>query len=235
VRGDFGDSYVYRRATLTIIWERLLATVKLAFGSLFFVLFIGLSAGTISAINEYRLIDRLVMVVSFFFLAIPGFWLGLIFLYLFSFKLSWFPLGGYGGLRHLFLPSITMGLLHAPWYARMFRTSLLEVLKADYLITARAKGLANNQILLRHVLPNAIRPVITMAGMDLGQFLGGLIIIEIVFGWPGIGLVSFEAFQNMDVPLVMGTTLFVAFAVVVMNLIVDMSYGLIDPRVREGL
>jgi len=192
---------------------------------------IGLSLGALSALNEYSLVDRLVMAGSFFFLSVPGFWLGLILLYLFGFQVRLFPLGGYGGLKHVFLPALTIGLMYAPWYARMFRSSLLEVFRADFLTTARAKGLLPRHIFLRHVLPNAIKPVITMAGMDLASFLGGLVIIEIVFGWPGIGLLAWKAIFLMDIPVIMGIILFASFLVVMMNLVVDISYAFIDPRV----
>ena len=231
VHGDLGQSWRLKQDVSTIILDRLPATAQLALAGLFMELVIGLSLGTLSALNQYRLIDRLAMAGAFLFLSVPGFWLGLILLYFFGFKIRLFPLGGYNGLEHLILPSLTVGLMYSPWYARMFRSALMEAYKADYLITARAKGLPERHILLRHVLPNAIKPVITMAGMDIASFMGGLVVIEIVFGWPGIGLQTWNAIRLMDIPVIMGVVLFASLLVVTMNLIVDMSYALVDPRV----
>lgn len=231
VVGDLGTSWRMHEGVFTLILNRLPATAQLAVASIFLELVIGLTMGTISALRQYGIVDRIVMVSSFLFLSVPGFWLGLLMLYFFGFQLRWFPLGGYGTFNHLVLPALTVGLMYSPWYARLFRSSLLEVFKSDYLVTARAKGLTSRTIFLRHALPNAIRPMVTMTGMDLASFLGGVVVIEIVFGWPGIGLQAWDAIQFLDIPLIMGTVLFASFLVVVMNLIVDLSYILFDPRV----
>jgi peptide/nickel transport system permease protein len=160
--------------------------------------------------------------------------LGLILLYVFGYLIPIFPLGGPGGLSHLILPAVTLGLAGSAWYARMLRSSMLDILHADYVRTARAKGLPERLVLLRHALRNAIQPIVTMVGMDLGYYLGGIVLIEAVFSWPGIGYEMWKAIGNQDIPVIVGTITFAALAIVVMNFIVDMLYSVIDPRVRLG-
>jgi peptide/nickel transport system permease protein len=172
------------------------------------------------------------MLFSLMFVAAPSFWLGLIMLYVFAYKIPLFPLGGYGGLDHLFLPAVTLGIAGAAWYARLFRSTILDVLSADYVRTARAKGLQTGLVLLRHVIPNSIIPVITMLGMDLGTFLGGVVVIEAVFAWPGLGLQAWQALRNLDVPVIMGTVLFAGAVMTVLSLIIDISYSVLDPRIH---
>jgi peptide/nickel transport system permease protein len=172
------------------------------------------------------------MIVSLVLVAAPTFWLGLILLYLFAFKLPIFPLGGYGSLAHLFLPAFTLGIAGAAWYARLFRSTVLDVLNADYVRTARAKGLREHVLLVRHVVPNSILPVIAMLGMDLGTLLGGVVIVETVFGWPGLGQLAWQALRDLDVPIIMGTVLLAGLAMVLINLVTDLSFSIIDPRIR---
>jgi peptide/nickel transport system permease protein len=155
-------------------------------------------------------------------------------LYVFGYRIPIFPLGGPGGLSHLVLPAITLGLAGAAWYARMLRSSMLDVLNADYVRTARAKGLPESSVLLLHALRNAIQPIVTMVGMDLGYYLGGIVLIEAVFSWPGIGYEMWQAIGNLDIPVIVGTITFAAVAIVMMNFVVDMLYSVIDPRVRMG-
>jgi peptide/nickel transport system permease protein len=147
-------------------------------------------------------------------------------------QLGWFPIGGYGTWRHLVLPSLTIGILGAGWYARIMRSSMVEVLHQDYVRTARAKGLARMAIVFRHALPNAILPVIAMIGIDIGIFMGGIVVVESVFGWPGIGQLAWQAIQRVDIPIIMGVTLVSAFAIVLGNLLADIVAPLIDPRIR---
>ena len=172
--------------------------------------------------------------LALFGVAAPSFWLGLVLLYVFGYLVPILPLGGPGGLTHLILPAITLGLAGGAWYARMLRSSMLDVLHTDYVRTARAKGLTENDVLLRHALRNAIQPIVTMVGMDLGYYLGGIVLIEAVFSWPGIGYEMWQAIGNLDIPVIVGTITFAAVAIVVMNFIVDMLYSVIDPRVRLG-
>ena len=146
-------------------------------------------------------------------------------------KLGWFPLGGYGGVEHLLLPALTLGVLGSGWYARMTRSSMIEVLHQDFIRTARAKGLSRLRVIARHVLPNAIVPVIPMIGIDIGIFMGGLVVVESVFGWPGIGQLAWQAIQQVDIPVIVGVTTVPALAIVLGNLIADLTVPLVDPRI----
>jgi peptide/nickel transport system permease protein len=152
-------------------------------------------------------------------------------LYLFGFVLAVLPLGGYGTARHLVLPALTVGLAFSPWYARVLRSSLLEVLAADFVRTARAKGLPDRRVVFRHVVPNAVRPVLTLMGSDMAHYLGGLIVVEQVFGWPGVGALALEAIMNLDIPVIVGVVFLSGTAVALTNLLVDLLYGVLDPRV----
>jgi peptide/nickel transport system permease protein len=156
----------------------------------------------------------------------------LLLLYVFAVKLGWFPIGGYGTFAHLVLPALTLGLLGSGWYSRMMRSSMIDVLRADYIRTARAKGLGRSRVVLRHALPNAILPVIAMIGIDIGVFMGGIVVVESVFGWPGIGQLAWQAIQRVDIPIIMGVTLVSACAIVLGNLLADLITPLIDPRIK---
>jgi peptide/nickel transport system permease protein len=229
---DLGKSYLRNRPVLAQILDRFGATVQLALACVLMQLAIGLPIGVVSAVKQHSLSDRAAMLFSLLFLSAPPFWLGLMLLFLLGFLVPIFPLGGYGTPLHIVLPALTLGLSGSAWYARMLRSSMLEILSADYVRTARAKGLHEQIVVVRHALQNAIPPVLTMAGMDLGRFAGGLIVVETVFGWPGIGQLALEALYNFDVPMVMGVVLFGATLVVAMNLIVDVAYGFLDPRIK---
>ena len=232
LRADFGFSYVYNRPVLPEIVRRLPATVRLALGGVLVEVLLGIPIGVISAIRAHSLLDRILMVNAFVLLAAPMFWLGLLLLYLFGFRLSLFPLGGYGGVHHLVLPALTLGSGGIPWMARMTRSTMLDVMNSDYIRTARAKGLRESVVVVRHGLRNALIPIVTMFGMDLGAFLGGAVVVEAVFAWPGVGLLAWDAVRQMDIPMLMGTVMFAAFFIVLANLLVDTVYSLLDPRVR---
>lgn len=232
LRGNLGQSWRTKRDVSQILKERLPATGQLALGGLIVQLAIGLPVGLISAVKRGSWVDRGGMFFSLVLVAAPSFWLGLILLYAFAYKLPIFPLGGYGGFRYLFLPSLTLGVSGAAWYARLFRSTLLDVIGSDYVRTARAKGLQSHMVLLRHVIPNSIIPVLTMLGMDIGTFFGGVVIIESVYAWPGIGLQAWQALRNLDVPVIMGTVLFAGTVMTLANLAIDISYSAIDPRIR---
>jgi peptide/nickel transport system permease protein len=162
----------------------------------------------------------------------PQFVASLAMLYAFSVALDWFPVGGYGEFKHVVLPCLTLGLLGAGWYARMLRSSLMEVLTQDYIRTARAKGASALRVLLRHALRNALLPVVAMVGIDVGLFMGGAVVVESVFGWPGIGQLAWQATQQVDIPIIMGVTLVAACAIILGNLLADLVAPLIDPRIR---
>jgi len=232
LRGDLGTSFVQRRGVTDIILQRLPATAALAFAGVLLELLMGIPIGIISAVWQRSFWDRAFMLLALFGVAAPPFWLGLVLLYLFTYRLPLFPTGGVGGLSHLFLPAFTLGLAGGAWYARMLRSSMLDILQADYVRTARAKGLSEQAVLVRHALRNAIQPIVTMVGMDLGYYLGGVLLTEVVFSWHGIGKEMWQAVTKMDIPVVVGTVTFAAVAIVVMNFVVDLLYSAIDPRVR---
>ena len=172
------------------------------------------------------------MIFSFVGVSAPQFVIGILMLYVFAVRLGWFPIGGYGTFQHMVLPSLTLGLLGAGWYSRMMRSSLLDVLRQDYIRTARAKGLARWTILVRHAMPNAILPIVAMIGIDIGLFMSGIVVVESVFGWPGIGQLAWQAIQRVDIPIIMGVTIVSAFAIVLGNLLADLITPLIDPRIK---
>jgi peptide/nickel transport system permease protein len=234
LHGDLGESYYLRVPVIQLFRQRLGATVQLAILGVLFELLMGIPVGIISAVKSRTWIDRATMIGALVGVSAPRFWLGIILLYLLGFKLSLVPLGGYGTLRHAILPAFTLGVAGAAWYARMLRSSMLDILSADYIRTAHGKGLPRSLVLLRHAFPNAIQPVITMIGMDLGYYLGGVIVIESVFSWPGIGKELWFAIQNLDIPVITGGVTLAALAVVLMNFVADMVNAAIDPRIRLG-
>jgi peptide/nickel transport system permease protein len=231
---DFGFSYRYQTPVLPAILQRFPATAELALAGVFFELIIGLPIGILSAIRPGSFWDRATMVFTFVALAAPPFWLGLLFLFVFGVVLPVLPIGGYGGgaPQYLLLPALTLGLGGAAYYARLLRASLLDILKSDYVRTAWAKGLTERQVIQKHAIPNALTVIVSQLGMDLGYFLAGVVVIESVFAWPGIGKQAVDAIFTLDIPLVMGTVLFGALLIVTANVVVDISYTFLDPRVR---
>jgi ABC-type dipeptide/oligopeptide/nickel transport system permease component len=231
---DFGFSYRFQTPVLPAILQRFPATAELALAGVFFELIIGLPIGILSAIRPGSFWDRATMVFTFVALAAPPFWLGLLFLFVFGVLLPVLPIGGYGGgaPQYLLLPALTLGLGGAAYYARLLRASLLDILKSDYVRTAWAKGLTERQVIQKHAIPNALTVIVSQLGMDLGYFLAGVVVIETVFAWPGIGKQAVDAIFTLDIPLVMGTVLFGALLIVTANVVVDISYTFLDPRVR---
>jgi peptide/nickel transport system permease protein len=232
VQGDLGRSYIQRSQVSELIVARLPATLLLMLGSIVCELVLGLTMGLVAAVRRGSATDQSLMVVSFIGVSAPQFVVGLLLLYVFAVQLGWFPIGGYGTWRHLVLPSLTMGILGAGWYARMMRSSMIDVLRQDYVRTARAKGLARRAILLRHALPNAILPIVAMIGIDIGILMGGIVVVESVFGWPGIGQLAWQAIQRVDIPIIMGVTMVSAVAIVLGNLLADIVAPFIDPRIK---
>jgi peptide/nickel transport system permease protein len=201
-------------------------------GAVVFELLIGLTMGLAAAVRRGTKTDQALMVASFIGVSAPQFVVGLLLLYVFAIRLSWFPIGGYGTFSHLVLPSLTVAVMSSGWYARMMRSSMIDVLRQDYIRTARAKGLARATVLVRHALPNAILPIIAMIGIDIGILMGGIVVVESVFGWPGIGQLVWQAIQRVDISIIMGVTLVSAFAIVLGNLLADIIAPLIDPRIK---
>jgi peptide/nickel transport system permease protein len=231
-QGDLGRSYLQKTEVSVLIASRLPASLLLMVGAIFCELALGLTMGLVAALKRGRAADQALMVLSFLCVSAPQFVVGILLLYIFAVKLGWFPIGGYGRFSHLVLPSLTLGLLGAGWYARMMRSSMLDVLRQDYVRTARAKGLARAQVVLGHALPNALLPIIAMIGIDIGIFMSGIVVVESVFGWPGVGQLAWQAIQRIDIPIIMGVTLVSAVAIVVGNLLADVIVPLIDPRIK---
>ncbi len=232
VQGDLGRSYLQKTEVSTLIASRLPASLLLMAGAIFAELLIGLSMGIIAALRRGTVTDQSLMIVSFIGVSAPQFVVGLLLLYVFAVQLGWFPIGGYGTFAHLVLPSMTLGILGSGWYSRMMRSSMIEVLRQDYIRTAHAKGLNRMRIIFRHALPNAILPIIAMIGIDIGIFMGGIVVVESVFGWPGIGQLAWQAIQRVDIPIIMGVTLVSATAIVIGNLLADFISMIVDPRIR---
>ena len=232
VQGDLGRSYLQRAEVSSLIASRLPASLQLMAGAIFLELLIGLTMGVVAALNRGKFADNLLMVLSFIGVSAPQFVIGILLLYVFAVQLGWFPIGGYGTLQHLVLPALTLGLLGAGWYARMMRSSMLDVLRQDYIRTAQSKGLKGRIVLFRHAIPNAILPIIAMIGIDVGMFMSGIVVVESVFGWPGIGQLAWQAIQRIDIPIIMGVTLVSAAAIVIGNLVADLVAPLIDPRIK---
>ena len=216
----------------TLVLSRLPATLWLLLGAVVAELAIGLPAGIVAAVRRGSGVDRSVMVLSFVGVSIPQFVLAIILLYVFAARLGWFPIGGYGGLQHLVLPALTLGILGGGWYGRMMRSSMVEVLSQDYVRTARAKGAGERRVVLVHALRNAILPILAMVGIDIGTFLSGAVVVELVYGWPGIGQLTWQAIQQIDIPVIMAVTLLAAVGIVLANLLVDLIAPWVDPRIR---
>lgn len=236
-RGDFGRSYQTNLPVLQSITERFPATLLLAFSAILVEVLIGIAAGVVSAVKQYSWLDRVVMISAIAGISAPGFWVGLLAIYYLSFKLQLFPLGGYGigwqeHLTHLMLPALVLGLRGVCMIARLTRSTMLEVIRMDYIRAAQAKGLGPLRVIAGHALRNAMIPIATYIGLDLGALLGGAIITEFVFAWPGIGQLAVQALNQKDFPLVLGTVLFSSSMIVLANLATDLSYAWLDPRVR---
>ncbi len=231
LRGDLGRSFRTKQPVTSEIVARLPNTVKLTVASLSVAVLFGVCAGMLAAMFKGSWIDAATMVIAILGVSLPAFWLGLMLILLFAVQLGWFPVSGAATWRHLVLPAVTLGVLTSGILARMTRSSLLEELSRDYVRTARAKGLRESAVIARHALRNALIPVVTIVGLQLGQLLSGAFIIEAVFAYPGVGLLAVNALQARDFPLIQGIVLFVAIIYVVVNLAVDLLYCLIDPRV----
>ena len=232
VQGDLGKSYARKSDVGALIASRLPPTLLLMLAAIMAELLIGLPAGIYAASRRGRLGDKIAMTLSFASVSTPHFVMGLTLLYLFAYLLSWFPLGGYGSFSQLVLPALTLGLAGGGWYSRMMRSSMIEVLRNDYIRTARAKGMPEWRVILKHGLRNAFLPIIAMIGLDVGIFMSGVVVVENVFGWPGIGQLMWQAIQSLDIPIIMGVTTVAACFIVLGNLIADMIAPLIDPRIR---
>ena len=242
VRGDLGRSYMTGRRVADVIAERVPATAWLALTSLALGFFLGLVLGIVTAARRGSLIDVAVLLGTLIGLSIPTFWLGNILIYEFSYRLKLLPLGGYGSggvwwrpnPLNLILPAITLAMVEFFFYARFVHTNVGGTLTSDYIRTARAKGAPPARLYFVHALRNALIPIVTLLGLDIAALMSGVVLTETVFNWPGLGRLAVQAVFNLDIPLVAGTVLFSAVLVLVANLVVDLLYGLIDPRVQRA-
>jgi peptide/nickel transport system permease protein len=231
-QGDLGRSYLQRTRVTELIGARLPASLMLMVGAIICELMIGLTLGTIAALRRGSALDQGLMITALMFISTPQYVISLSLLYVFAYWLGWFPIGGYGEFKHLVLPAVTLGLLGGGWYARVTRSSVIEVLRQDFIRTARAKGLSRWRIVSVHILPNAVLPIVAMVGIDIGYFMSSIVVVEAVFGWPGIGQLTWQAIQQIDIPIIMGVTLLSACAIVLGNLLADLVAPLIDPRIK---
>ena len=232
LRGNLGNSYKFKASVMSLILERMPATIKLTFGALITGLLIGLSSGIISAVRRYSIWDTFSMLFAFIGVSMPVFWLAMLLQLLFAVKLGWFHVSGFEGLRDLVLPSVTLGLIYSASIARMTRSSILEVIRMDYVRTARAKGAPERIVIFRHVFRNALIPVVTLIGMQFGGLLTGAALTETVFQIPGVGKLLINSTLDLDYPMIQGGVIFVAIIFVLINLLVDILYAYLDPTIR---
>ncbi len=230
--GDLGRSLVTGRPVADQIGSQLPATIELTLAALAIAVLIGVPLGVIAALRRGSWIDTGSMVIALIGVSMPNFWLGLLFILFFSLQLGWFPASGTGGWRYLVLPAITLGFSGVAIIARITRSSLLEVIHADYVRTAHSKGLKPRTVVVKHAMRNAMASVMTVVGLQFGALLGGSVVVETVFGRQGLGSLTVAAIQRSDLPLVQATVMLAALAFVLVNLFVDVSYSLLDPRIR---
>lgn len=232
LRGDLGRSILQQRPVLDIIIERFPVTLEVGLYSLLLSFIIAIPIGIIAAVKRNTAVDYLSMSAALVGISMPTFWFGLLLLYLFAYKLGWFPISGYGTWKHLILPIITVGLTDAASTARMARSSMLEVIRQDYIRTARAKGLKEKVVMNKHALKNAMIPIITLLGMRIGWIIGGSVTLELVFGRPGLGRLMVDAIFSRDYPVVQGSMLLLTASVMIGNIISDVLYAIVDPRIK---
>src|SRR5262245_13640614 len=232
VRGDFGQSFQYRSPALTVVVERLPATIQLTLAAMALTVAFGVSIGIVAAVRKGTGYDYAGTVLAVLGQSLPNFWLGIMLILLFGVTLRWLPTSGFQGWSHLILPSVTLAAYPTALVARLTRSSMLEILSRDFIRTGRAKGLAERMVVLRHALKNATIPVLTVIGLQIGTLLGGAVITESVFAWPGMGKLVVDAIFFRDFPVVQTILIFSATIFVVINLVVDVLYTVLDPRIR---
>jgi len=232
LRGDFGESLRYKRPAMGLVLDRLPATLLLAATAVVLTLVLAVPLGIISAVRRDTFVDHAGTLATVLGQAVPGFWLGLMLIYVFSVQLRWLPTGGTGGVSNLVMPSIVLAVFFAARIARLTRSTMLDALGEEFVLTARAKGLGAGRVIGKHALRNAAIPVLTLAGLEVGQLLGGAVITETIFAWPGLGRLTVQALLNRDFPVVLAAVFVTSVIYTLINLIVDLAYGWLDPRVR---
>lgn len=234
VRGDFGNSYITNRPILKDIRERFPKTLILAGAAMLIATVIGITIGVLSARNQGGWFDRLGLGIAYLGISFPVYWVGLILILIFAIQLRWLPPSGYGGIRYLILPALALGSRSIAFLARVTRSAMLDVLGGDFVRTARAKGLRERSVVIRHALRNALIPIITVLGLDFGYYLTGSILTETIFSWPGLGRYVVNAIARRDLPAIQGSVLFLSVVFVLVNLLTDLAYAKADPRVAYG-
>lgn len=232
IRGNLGTSYTTKRPVMDVYLERLPETVKLAIGAVMIAVFISIPLGIIAAVKQNTWADSLSMIVALIGVSMPSFWLGLLLMLAFSLTLHWFPSGGTGGLEHLVLPSVTLAMSLTAVMTRTTRSSMLDVLRSDYLRTARAKGVDEDKVVLKHAFKNALIPIITIFGSQFSYVLGGAVLVETIFSYPGVGKMVVDAIGNRDIPSVTGGIVMTTIIVTCVNLLIDLLYAFVDPRIK---
>ena len=230
--GDLGKSYVTGEEVMGSILERFPRTIILAITAMIVAIILGLTMGMLSSLRPESALDKTIMFLSLAGISTPVFWLGILFMLFFGVYLNWLPPTGFGGIKYIVLPAVTLGIRSAAYIARLTRATMIEVFEQDYIRTARMKNVSEGRILIKHGLPNILIPVITLIGTDFGSYLSGAVLTESIFGWPGIGRFALDAILKRDFPVIQGTVLFMAIIFIITNLLVDICYGFIDPRIR---
>ena len=231
VRGDFGRSFQFEEPAMQLVWQHLPATLELTLSAMFFAVLVAIPVGIISAVKPYSLLDRVGRFVALAGQAAPGFWLGIMAILFFSVEMKWLPASGRGGISHLILPAVTLGFYAMAAILRLTRSAMLDVMDKDYVRTARIKGLGEGKVIIKHAFKNALIPVITIVSLFLGRLLGGAVVTETIFAWPGLGRLAVQAIGSSDFPVVQAAVFMMSVMFIGINLVVDLLYGLIDPRI----
>ncbi len=232
LRGDFGISIAAKRSASQLIFERLPYTLELTATAMLISILLGIPLGVISAVKQYTVVDHVSMAVALFWLSMPVFWLGLMLMLLFGLRLGWLPISGSSGIKSLIMPALTLGLPEIGMLARLMRSEMLEVLREDYIMTARAKGLRELIVMYKHALRNAIISVMVYLFLQIPWLVGGAVVVETVFAWPGMGRLMYKAILTKDFPIVQGVIFVIAILTVLFNLLGDIFTGFLDPRIR---
>jgi ABC-type dipeptide/oligopeptide/nickel transport system permease component len=232
LRGDFGESLRHREPAMTLVLGHLWATVELSLAAFFIAAVVAVPIGILAAVRSHSLYDQAVMTLALIGQSAPTFWIGIMLILAFGLGVRWFPIGGRGTLAHLVLPAITLGAFAMASIARLTRSAMLEVMSLDYITTARAKGLGEGWVIGKHALKNAAIPVVTIMGLQFGALLGGAVVTETVFSWPGIGRLAIQGIYNRDYPVVQATVFIAAVSFVGINFVIDLLYTILDPRIR---
>jgi peptide/nickel transport system permease protein len=230
--GDFGESLRHREPAMALVRAHLWATAELSFAAFLIAAVVAMPSGILAAVKPHSLYDHAVMTLTLIGQSAPTFWIGIMLILAFGLELRWFPIGGRGTLAHLIMPALTLGAFAMASIARLTRSAMLEVLCLDYINTARAKGLSNSHVIWKHALKNAAIPVVTIMGLQFGALLGGAVVTETVFSWPGIGRLAIQGIYNRDYPVVQASVCITAAFFVVINFVVDLLYTMLDPRIR---